>query len=181
MRNRFPDLQVMATEATGWGRQRGSWWGDVQWGLEHHWLQGLNAGSAAALQWNLALDHQFGPTLRDDSAAMGLVTINTDSWQDAKWEREFYAMAHVSLAAQPGSVLLPCQVVAENGETSTETPILALATRQGKQLALVLVNRSPASQQVRAKLGASDQSLALPPHSLVSVLVGEADHASTAD
>ena len=103
IRQRFPGKEVYCTELSGWGKNRGPWFGDIRWGLEHNWLGGLEAGASVALEWNLALDHQYGPTLRHDSAAMGLVTVNTDTWRDVKFEREFYAMAHVSLAARPGS------------------------------------------------------------------------------
>jgi glucosylceramidase len=117
IRQRFPDKDIYCTELSGWGKNRGPWFGDLQWGLDHNWLGGLAAGASVALEWNLALDHKFGPTLRDDSEAMGLVTVNTDTWQDVRFEREFYAMAHVSLAARPGS--RPVETTITRGEEET--------------------------------------------------------------
>ena len=34
----FPDLPILTTELSAWGRNRGAWWGDVQWGLAHSWM-----------------------------------------------------------------------------------------------------------------------------------------------
>jgi len=38
-------------------------------------------GASVSLQWNLALNHECGPTLRTDSAAVGLVTVRTDAFR----------------------------------------------------------------------------------------------------
>jgi glucosylceramidase len=125
IRQRFPGKEIYCTELSGWGKNRGPWFGDIRWGLEHNWLGGLEAGASVALEWNLALDHQYGPTLRHDSAAMGLVTVNTDTWRDVKFEREFYAMAHVSLAARPGSRPIRT-IITRHGAPALDSPFSAL-------------------------------------------------------
>ena len=30
---RFPDRQILTTELSGWGKSRGGWWGDLEWGM----------------------------------------------------------------------------------------------------------------------------------------------------
>ena len=82
----------------------------MRWGLRNNWLGALLNGASVATEWNLALDHKYGPTLRDDSLAIGLVTIHTDSYKSVRFEREFYAMAHVSKAARPGAVLVKAAI-----------------------------------------------------------------------
>lgn len=100
LHGKHPAKEILTTELSAWGLSRGAWWGDVSWGLRHHWLEPLNHWNTTALQWNLALDRKGGPTPRDDSKAVGLVTIDG---ANVRFEREFYPMAHLSIAAPPGS------------------------------------------------------------------------------
>ena len=88
---RFPDKEILCTEHGGWGRKRGDWWGDVDWGMAHSWMGGPQNWCQASVEWNLALNGKFGPTPRPDSEAAGLVVIQTDNYQEVKFEREFYA------------------------------------------------------------------------------------------
>jgi len=134
----FPNKKIYCTEATGWRDvSKKGWPGDCSWGLKHNWLGGLANGASVAMQWNLVLDHKHGPTTRDNSLAVGLVTVNTDTWASAKFEREFYAMVHVSKAARPGSVRLHHMV--KNGGGN----ILVLATlRPDSSFALVVCNQN---------------------------------------
>ena len=87
---RFPDKEILCTELSGW--KRGSWWGDVDYGMAHNWMGGPQHWCQANLEWNLALDCKFGPTPRTDSEAAGLVNIETDNYQGVRLEREF--MSH---------------------------------------------------------------------------------------
>ncbi len=170
LRTRFPDQDICCTEATGWGRRRGAWWGDMQWGLAHNWLGGLAAGASVALQWNLALDRQFGPTLRDDSEALGLVTIDTDRWQDVQLQREYYAMAHVSLAAQPQSQLLRHRVLATEAVAGAEqVPLEVLAVRQvDGARATVVVNTADRPVDIQVACEGQGFRYSLPGHALAT-------------
>lgn len=134
----FPGKKIYTTEATGWREESNKGWpGDSAWGLKHNWLGSLAAGASVGLQWNLVLDHKHGPTTRDDSLAAGLVTVNTDTWDSVKLEREYYSMAHVSRAARPGSVRLH-HIVNKGGGN-----ILALAVRRPDgTFALVVCNQN---------------------------------------
>ena len=111
LRKQFPDKKVYCTEISAWRRlSQTDWFDSVRWGLRNNWLGALLNGASVATEWNLALDHKYGPTLRDDSLAIGLVTIHTDSYKSVRFEREFYAMAHVSKAARPGAVLVKAAI-----------------------------------------------------------------------
>ncbi|MFC1746885.1 glycoside hydrolase family 30 beta sandwich domain-containing protein [Candidatus Neomarinimicrobiota bacterium] len=101
----FPDQAIYFTEITAW-RLHGTdpeWLNDIRWGLRNNWLGTFQHKGSVSLEWNLALDQNYGPTLRNDSRGIGLVTIHSDTWNSVKFEREYYAMAHVSKAARPGA------------------------------------------------------------------------------
>jgi len=142
LHERFPDKQILCTEASGWGKNRGHWFGDVEWGLSHNWLGGPQHWCEAALQWNLVLDHKFGPTLRDDSQATALVTVNTDRYDEARFEREFYALAQMSRAARPGSKRITASVQAGNG---AGLELIAFKLSNG-QMSLVVYNKNDAEK-----------------------------------
>jgi glucosylceramidase len=142
MHKRFPEKQILSTESTGWGKDRGPWFGDVEWGLSHNWLGGLQHWCEAALQWNLVLDHKFGPTLRDDSQATALVAVNTDRYDEARFEREFYALAQMSRAARPGSKRIAASVQAGNGDG---LDLIAFKLPNG-QTSLVVFNKNDAEK-----------------------------------
>jgi glucosylceramidase len=139
---RFPEKQILCTEASGWGKNRGAWFGDVEWGLSHNWLGGPQHWCEAALQWNLVLDQKFGPTLRGDSQATALVSVNTDRYDEARFEREFYALAQMSRAARPGSKRIAAAVQAGNG---TGLELIGFQLPNG-QTSLVVFNKNDAEK-----------------------------------
>ena len=142
LHERFPEKQILCTESSGWGKSRGPWFADVEWGLSHNWLGGPQHWCEAALQWNLVLDHKFGPTLRDDSQATALVSVNTDRYNEARFEREFYALAQMSRAARPGSKRIAASVQAGNG---AGLELIAFKLPNG-QTSLVVFNKSDAKK-----------------------------------
>ncbi len=162
----FPDKKIYCTEATGWrDESKKGWPGDCSWGLKHNWIGGLANGASVGMQWNLALDHKHGPTTRDDSLAVGLVTVNTDTWESAKFEREFYCMAHVSKAARPGSVRLHHMV--KNGGGN----ILALATRRPDgSVALVVCNQNKDDREFEVRCGNHFLKLETPARSIQTLV-----------
>ncbi|WP_136063305.1 glycoside hydrolase family 30 protein [Pontiella sulfatireligans] len=158
----LPDKKIYCTEATGWRDEtKKGWLGDCAWGLKHNWLGGLAAGASVGLQWNLALDHKHGPTTRDDSLAVGLVTVNTDTWNSAKFEREFYCMAHVSRAVRPGSVRL--HHIVKNG--GGNILVLAVQRPDGSQ-ALVVCNQNKDDRSFEVRCGNRFLKLKTPARSI---------------
>jgi O-glycosyl hydrolase len=134
----FPESHILTTELSGWGKNRGNWWGDVEWGMAHDWLGPELNGSEASLEWNIALDDQSGPTLRHNSEAMGIVTVKTDEYQSVKFEREFYAMAQMSRAARPRAVRIGSSIQSGSGN-GLDT--IAFALPDG-HASLVVFNRN---------------------------------------
>jgi glucosylceramidase len=146
LRQRFPDKQILCTESTGWGRNRGAWFGDVEWGMRHNWLGGPQAGAESAIQWNLVMDHNYGPTLRHDSAATGMAAINTEHWDEARFEREFYAMAHLSIASPSGAVHMAAETA---GPDTEKLEVIAFILPAGRtSLAAFNRNRQPRKFQI---------------------------------
>lgn len=166
LRSEYPGKEIYCTEASGWrDYSKTGWTGDCSWGLKHNWLGGLAAGGSVGLQWNLALDHHHGPTLREDSLGVGLVTVNTDTWNSCRFEREFYCMAHVSRAARPGSVRL--QTTIKNG--GGNMLVLAVQRADGSQ-ALVVCNQNKEGRVFNVQIGGRHVELECPARSLQTLV-----------
>ena len=141
LREEFEDTIIVTSEATAWKRNRPFKWGDdLFWGLYNNWYATFKYGGAAAQQWNLVLDHKYGPTPRKDSAAYGLVTVETDTFQESKMEREFYAMAHISKAIGGGGHAIE-SVLHEGGKPSAKLRTVAFKRTDGS-LGLFVINNS---------------------------------------
>jgi glucosylceramidase len=170
LRQRFPDRDLLFTELSGWGRHRGPWWGDLAWGLARPWLGGFLHGQTMALEWNLALDDRFGPSLRDDSEGLGLATIAGLDAPDAHapvtvtYQREFYAMAQVSRAARPGWTRIQATTDAQ------ALDVLAFTAPDRSQCSLVVFNRSAEPRSIRVECGPMPPfGLDLPARSLATL------------
>lgn len=164
MHEKFPDKLILCTELSAWGKKRGAWFGDVQWGLAHNWLGGPQNWCQASQQWNLVLDHKYGPTLRADSEAAGLVNVNTDRYDEAKFEREFYAMAQVSRAARPGAVHVAATV---QGRDAESLDVAAFALNK-TQTSLVVFNKQGVEKALQVQAGGKFFAYQLPARSLVT-------------
>ena len=138
----FPDKQLLFTELSGWGKNRGAWFGDIAWGMDRMWMGGPQSGCQSALLWNLVLDHRFGPTLRKDSVATAMAAVNTDRFDEVRFEREFYAMAQLSLAARPGAKHVAASLASES-----ELDRVAFVHPDGRT-ALVVFNKNKASRDI---------------------------------
>lgn len=161
----FPNKLIYTTEATGWrDLSRPGWAGDCFWGLRHNWLGSLQAGAGMSLQWNLILDHKHGPTTRTDSKGVGLVTLNTDTWESVRFEREYYAMAHVSKAIGHEGVHV-------HSEQSPKSNLLALAVaRADGATGLVVGNPDGSTQTCQVIYKGKQLTLELPARSLVTLV-----------
>jgi glucosylceramidase len=162
----FPDKLILCTEASGWGRQRGPWYGDVEWGMSHNWMGGLQHGCQASLQWNLVLDHQFGPTLRADSEATGMAAIDTARYDEARFEREYYAMAQMSRAARPGSRRI---ATLARGEDVSGLETIAFALPDGR-FSLVVFNKQNRDRAAEVEAAGKFFTQRLPGRSIVTFL-----------
>jgi glucosylceramidase len=160
---RFPDKQILCTELSGWGKQRGPWFGDIEWAMAHNWLGGPQNWCEASVQWNLVLDWRFGPTLRGDSEATAAVAVNTDTYREARFEREFYAMAQMSRAARPGSKWIAASIRGN----APGLDAIAFALPDGRT-SLVAFNKSTQTRAIQVSCGGRWFDYALPSRSIVT-------------
>lgn len=159
---RFPDKEILCTEHTGWGQNRGGWWGDVDGCMSRNWLGGPQNWCQASLEWNLALDTQFGPTPRPDSAAEGLVGVETNSYQGVRFEREFYGLAQLSRAARPGAKHI---AAAFEGADPGNLDLVAFAL-PNRQTSLVVFNRKEVEQEFEVEAAGKFFGYTAPGHSI---------------
>jgi len=164
--NEFPENDLICTELSGWGKDRGDWFDGVLWGMRNNWLGSIQNGCTMSLQWNLALDEQYGPSLRTDSEGIGLVTIRSDTFDSALFEREFYAMAQISRAARPGSQRCRVSVFGE-GVGGLETAAFAL--RDGGT-SLIVFNEADEERAFQVEEGGQRFVYMLPKRSIVTFM-----------
>jgi glucosylceramidase len=161
----FPEKFILFTEQSGWGKKRGAWFGDIAWGMDRMWMGGPQNGCQSALQWNLVLDHHFGPTLRKDSAATAMAAVNTDRFDEVCFEREFYAMAQMSQAAPPGAKRVASTLVG----VGSGLDYVAFIQPEG-QTALVVFNKNKAARILRLTDGRASFIYELSGRSIVTLV-----------
>jgi glucosylceramidase len=164
LHQKFPDKDILCSEHGGWGKHRGDWWGDVDWGMTRSWMGGPQNWCQASVEWNLALDGKFGPTPRPDSEAAGLVIVNTDNYQEVTFEREFYGLAQMSRAARPGSKRI---AAAFKGAVPDSMEIVAFALTNG-QVSLVVDNKKQTEQPFEVQADGSFFDYVAPGHSIAT-------------
>ena len=96
---------------------------------------------------------------------MGLVTIVTDGYQDAKFEREFYAMGQMSRAARPGAVRIGTAISGSGPEQALD--VSAFSLPDGKQ-SLAVFNRNPAAVAFQVRSGDHSFSYEIPGRSIAT-------------
>ena len=144
LRENYPDKYIMTTEITAWGKRKTDWSGDLDWSFRENWLPTFENGGSVSLQWNLVLDHKYGPSPRHDSEASGLATVFTDNYKEVKFEREFYAMAHFSKAVSGGATKLKTHFLRDGGyDYSCST--MAFKRDDGK-VGVFILNKSAKSK-----------------------------------
>jgi glucosylceramidase len=163
---KFPDKEILCTESGAWSKNRGPWWGDVDWGMRNIWMGGPQNWCQACVNWNIALNCEYGPTPRTDSAALGLVNIETDNYQGVRFEREFYAMAQVSRAARPGAKR---SAASFNGRTPDDLDLIAFALPDG-ETSLVVFNRNQKEQAFQAEMDGNFFNCHIPEHSIATFI-----------
>lgn len=103
-------MPVAVTECTGMSGDDIT--GTFAWDSQYLVRDAINAGSRALLMWSLALDPSGGPkipkTCHDDAKGecRGLLQINPATGTILP-QAEFYTLAHLSRAGDPGSRVLP--------------------------------------------------------------------------
>ena len=178
----FPDKLILTTEATAWSSKRSRWTNghqveninwiyDIGWGYNHNWFGTFENGGHASLQWNFALDHAHGPSPRDDSYAYGLVTINTDSWDEVKFEREFYAMAHVSKAMAGGGHVIDSSFMQTSGHPYGRAKWIAVERDDGRIGVFIQHEEGENTLELSVQSGDQRANVTLEPKTMVSLVL----------
>lgn len=97
-------VPALITECSG-GEWDPSWDSTFRWQTRNLVTDALRHGSTGLMVWNLALDPSGGPHTGGCADCRGVVTVDPSSGQ---WTAgpEFYLLAHISRAADPGAVNL---------------------------------------------------------------------------
>ena len=90
--------------------------------------------------------------------------IQTDNYQEVKFEREFYGIAQMSRAARPGS---KCIAASFKGADPGGIDIVAFALPNG-QTSLVVFNKNKTEQSLQVEVDAKFFDYLAPGHSIAT-------------
>ena len=176
VRDEFPDAAVWVTECSGShapGTPPDRVFADtLAWQSRNLLVASLAHGASAVLTWNLALDPRGGPHVGGCGTCTGVVTVDG---ADATPNAERDVLAHAARFLPRGSTLVGSASTVGDAvaEVALRTPAGAtvlLAAHDGDHEATVDVLAAGARYPVR-----------LPPRSLSTVVVGDADARAPAD
>ena len=142
----FPDKELHFTEcaAGGWEPRFAP---SLAFAMRDLIIGDLANGARSVTMWNLALDEHWGPTNHGCLDCRGVITVLRSS---GTYERspEYYALAHGSLAADPGAR----RAASRTEDAPAGFREVALAEPDGS-LALIVLNEGPSPVRVRARAG----------------------------
>ena len=101
--NAHPSKDIWFTEISG--SVNGSFAGDLRWHMSNIIIGTTRNWAKSALEWNLALDQNNGPTNGGCTDCRGVVTINTTNGSVTR-NVEYYALGHASKFVDPSAVRL---------------------------------------------------------------------------
>lgn len=107
--NAYPNEDIWFTEITG--SVGSSFAGDLKWHLSNIIIANMRNWAKSALEWNLALDQNSGPTNGGTSNCRGVVTVNNATGAVTR-NVEYYALGHASKFVDPGAVRVASNSVA---------------------------------------------------------------------
>lgn len=144
----FPDKEIHFTEcaAGGWEPRFGP---SLAFAVRDLVIGDLANGARSVTMWNLALDEHWGPTNHGCLDCRGVVTVVRSS---GTYERspEYYALAHGSLAADPGAR----RIASRAADAPAGFRQVALREPDGA-LAVVALNEGERPLRVRLRSGGS--------------------------
>ncbi|GAB3823213.1 RICIN domain-containing protein [Hymenobacter jeollabukensis] len=107
--NAYPNKDIWFTEISG--SVGSSFAGDLKWHLSNIIIGTTRNWAKSALEWNLALDQNNGPTNGGCTNCRGVVTINNATGAVTR-NVEYYALGHASKFVDAGAVRLSSNTVA---------------------------------------------------------------------
>lgn len=137
----FPTKETWMTECSA-GTWSGPWRDGFAWSLRNLVIGAVRNHARGSIMWNLALDENNGPHLGGCGTCRGLVTINSQTGAITR-EPEYYAFAHASLIAPPGSTRI--------GSESKVAGVETVAFQQGRRgpISVIVYNGSGSDRTVR--------------------------------
>jgi glucosylceramidase len=137
-------IPAVMSECTG---TTDTWTGTFRWDAANLIMSSIEAGSTGLMMWNLALDADHGPKIAGGcSDCRGLLTVDPASG-NAEPTPEYYALAHLARAADPGAVATGVQ---RGGVVTTATFI-----NPDGELGVIGFNDSSSSRTVRIQAAGS--------------------------
>ncbi|MBB6626061.1 hypothetical protein H5V45_01890 [Nocardioides sp. KIGAM211] len=79
--------------------------GTFRWDMDNLVAGAIDAGSTGLMMWNLALDEQHGPHTGGCATCRGVVDVDSQTAAVSRGP-EFFTLAHLSRAADPGAVVI---------------------------------------------------------------------------
>ncbi len=154
----------IVTECTG---TESSWREAFEWDAQHLVTESIAAGSTGLLTWNLALDPDGGPRYVNSqagcSSCRGLLTVDGN---DVVAGPEFYVLAHLARAADPGARVL--------GSSATDGISAAAFENPDGTVGVIAFNGTGKSQVVGVEIrGGSDVRRQLRAGELLTVRISQ--------
>ncbi|OWP61896.1 glucan endo-1,6-beta-glucosidase [Hymenobacter amundsenii] len=134
--NAYPNKDIWFTEISG--TVGSSFAGDLRWHLSNIIIGTTRNWAKSALEWNLALDQNNGPTNGGCTDCRGVVTINNGTGSVTR-NVEYYALGHASKFVDPGAV----RVASDSQSGGLET--VAFRNPDGSKVLLALNNGNSSS------------------------------------
>ncbi|MBT9395582.1 RICIN domain-containing protein [Hymenobacter sp. NST-14] len=134
--NAYPNKDIWFTEISG--TVGSSFAGDLRWHLSNIIIGTTRNWAKSALEWNLALDQNNGPTNGGCTDCRGVVTIHNGTGSVTR-NVEYYALGHASKFVDPGAV----RVASDSQSGGLET--VAFRNPDGSKVLIVLNNGGGAS------------------------------------
>jgi glucosylceramidase len=134
--NAYPNEDIWFTEITG--SVGSSFAGDLKWHLSNIIIGNMRNWAKSALEWNLALDQNSGPTNGGTNNCRGVVTVNNATGAVTR-NVEYYALGHASKFVDPGAVRVASNSVAGGIED------VAFKNPDGSRVLIALNNSSAAN------------------------------------
>lgn len=142
--NAYPGKDIWFTEISG--QVGSSFAGDLKWHGSNIIIGTTRNWAKSALEWNLALDQNNGPTNGGCSNCRGVVTINNVTGAVTR-NVEYYALGHASKFVDPGAVRIASNSVSGGIET------VAFRNPDGSKV-LIALNNSNASNTFKVSWNA---------------------------
>jgi glucosylceramidase len=156
--NAYPAEDIWFTEISG--TVGSSFAGDLKWHASNIIIGTTRNWAKSALEWNLALDQNNGPTNGGCTNCRGVVTINSTTGAVTR-NVEYYALAHASKFVDPGAVRVGSNSVAGGIET------VAFRNPDGSKV-LIALNNSNASNTFKVSWNAQSFNYTLPAGALAT-------------